>query len=309
MKRFKIIALFLLIFSFGFSEEGAQEEELQARVTQLEQQIETQNKIIARYERLEDKLNDRVLETLDLNNKVDDFYNSAWNKLLFIITGAFAGIGLLLPYLQNKSFRETKEKIEKQEKKQERYQNFLKRQSESLNKLEKDLQITYNNNLKKFEKHEEKILNQQSEITSMISENKKLKSNLKFTYKKILDNELTIILKDIKGEKEGLGKIGYKSQKYLIELAKFFLYFEEDLDFISQSEQLKKLLELLEVLEKKDFKEKSALIKGTKELLNDDRLFKEWIDHLDKIFLQDEKFWTNEKQKKIREYILKKETV
>lgn len=139
MKRFKIIACFLLVFSLTFSEESSREAEQKARIAQLEQQIETQNKIIARYERLEDKLNDRVLETLDLNNKVDDFYNSAWTKLLIVVTGAFAGIGLLLPYLQNKSFRDTKERIERQEEELQKHQEFFNDQKEILNKQEKKI--------------------------------------------------------------------------------------------------------------------------------------------------------------------------
>lgn len=159
MKRFKIIALFLLMFSFGFSEEGSQEEKLQARVTQLEQQIETQNQIIARYERLEDKLNDRVLETLDLNNKVDDFYNSAWNKLqeeidrkinwiLGLVAAAFGVIGIIaiMPIYQSFKAKEIFRKIETQEKKLEKYRNLLVQESNSYKEnrkigLEKDKEI------------------------------------------------------------------------------------------------------------------------------------------------------------------------
>lgn len=146
LKRFKIIACFLLMFSLTLSEENSVVAEQKARITQLEQQIETQNKIIARYERLEDKLNDRILENLDLNNKVDDFYNSAWTKLLVVITGAFAGIGLLLPYLQNKSFRETKEKIENQEK---AFETYVDTKNQELERILKQLKNQEEDNFKK----------------------------------------------------------------------------------------------------------------------------------------------------------------
>ncbi len=74
MKRFKIIACFLLTFFLTFSEESSVVAEQKARIAQLEQQIETQNKIIARYEKLEDKIDSRISQSLALDKEVKEVH-------------------------------------------------------------------------------------------------------------------------------------------------------------------------------------------------------------------------------------------
>ncbi len=151
------------MFSLTFSEESSIEAEQKARIAQLEQQIETQNKIIVRYERVEDKLNDRVLETLDLNNKVDDFYNSAWTKLETqnsdeigslkadlkdnvnfikdIVLGIIAIVGIMaiMPIYQSFKARSILEKIQNQEKELINNQKKLEEQSRLIDNQEMEL--------------------------------------------------------------------------------------------------------------------------------------------------------------------------
>ena len=44
--------------------------------------------------------NDRTFsETIDLVNKVDSFYNSAWDKLIIVGSLAFGIVGIVVPFI------------------------------------------------------------------------------------------------------------------------------------------------------------------------------------------------------------------
>jgi LPS O-antigen subunit length determinant protein (WzzB/FepE family) len=55
--------------------------------------------------------------SIDLINKVDSFYNSAWDKLIIVGSIAFAIIGILVPYViqwyQKKTLKISEELLKK----------------------------------------------------------------------------------------------------------------------------------------------------------------------------------------------------
>jgi len=153
MKRFKIIALFLLIFSFGFSEEASQEE-LKARVIQLEEQIETQKKIIARYERLENKIDSRISQSLDLDKEVKEVHKENlvnieenFQSKMNLILALIALVSILPIYDRIMSAR-TLSKIKNQEAHLETHQKALNNQRGILKNQEEQIK-------EDLEEHEE----------------------------------------------------------------------------------------------------------------------------------------------------------
>lgn len=55
-------------------------------------------------------------ETLEILTKVNEFYDSAWSKLIFLLAGAFAVLGVIMPfviqYFQNKSIKASEKELE-----------------------------------------------------------------------------------------------------------------------------------------------------------------------------------------------------
>lgn len=57
-----------------------------------------------------------VSETLEILSKVNEFYDSSWNKLLFVLSAAFAILAIIVPiaiqYIQNKSIKASEKELE-----------------------------------------------------------------------------------------------------------------------------------------------------------------------------------------------------
>lgn len=65
-----------------------------------------------------DAINSHNLNEIDIVQKVDAFYNNAWNKLIFIITIGFTIVGVIVPlfiqWLQKKSMKASEELLKKE---------------------------------------------------------------------------------------------------------------------------------------------------------------------------------------------------
>ncbi len=57
-----------------------------------------------------------VNETLEILNKVNDFYNTSWDKLIFLLAGAFTVLGVIIPliiqHFQNKALKASEKQLE-----------------------------------------------------------------------------------------------------------------------------------------------------------------------------------------------------
>lgn len=65
-----------------------------------------------------DAINSQNLKCIDIVQKIDSFYNNAWNKLIFIITVGFTIVGVIVPlfiqWLQKKSLKASEELLKKE---------------------------------------------------------------------------------------------------------------------------------------------------------------------------------------------------
>ncbi len=138
------------MFSLAFSEESSIVAEQKERITQLEQQIETQNKIIARYERLEDKIDSRMSQSLSLDrevkeahkenlNEIDGRFQSKINWILALVSFAFGIVALIsiTPIYQSLVSKKVLERLKAQEKNLKDQEEKLKLSLEKIIKQEK----------------------------------------------------------------------------------------------------------------------------------------------------------------------------
>lgn len=100
------------------------------------------------------KFYNKVEKTIEIINQVNEFYNSAWDKLIIVGTIAFAIVGLLVPLLiqwyQKKSMTLNEEKLK----------NHLNDEVEKIkNALKNDMKEIFDNEIIKFETKIEKIKN------------------------------------------------------------------------------------------------------------------------------------------------------
>ncbi|MET3025920.1 hypothetical protein ABXT06_04530 [Flavobacterium sp. UW10123] len=55
-------------------------------------------------------------DTLEILSKVNEFYDSSWNKLLYVLSGAFAVLAIAVPfviqYIQNKTIKASEKELE-----------------------------------------------------------------------------------------------------------------------------------------------------------------------------------------------------
>jgi len=319
MKRFKIIALFLLIFSFGFSEEGSQEEKLQARVIQLEQQIETQNKIIARYERLEDKISDRLLESSSLNYNVDQFYNSKWDKLeshldralnafMWIIGLAFTGIGVLIPLYQKffvvgkieKSIENHEADLVKHDKYLEEQKKYLDDQANYLieqeEKFQEKIEVLYQG----IEKRKEELREESYKSLDLKHRIESLDTQALETYNFTLDLFIENYLKELKSCDKS--EIEDKMSKVYFRITVFLMYFNENIRISTLSGTLLKICNALEIIEKREIEDKEFLLNKVKKMgIFKDNIPKYAANKLEECFQNDKKLWTEKKKDIIKE--------
>lgn len=65
-----------------------------------------------------DAINSNNLNEVDIVQKIDAFYNNAWNKLIFIITVGFTIVGVIIPlfiqWLQKKTLKTSEELLKKE---------------------------------------------------------------------------------------------------------------------------------------------------------------------------------------------------
>ncbi len=76
------------MFSLTFSEEKPEKVDYRQKYNEeqqyskfLEERVATYERVLGKYEKLEEKLNDKLIESANQNYNVDQFYTSAWEKL------------------------------------------------------------------------------------------------------------------------------------------------------------------------------------------------------------------------------------
>lgn len=156
MKKIKIIVLFILIFSFGFSEENTSKISDKARIAQLEHQIETQKRIIERYEKLEDKIDSRISQSLDLDKEVkkvhkdniqelEDTFRNKMNWILTLISSVVGIVALIsiMPIYQSWTSRKIIKKLEEQERELGEQSQKVSKSFEDLEKLRNEIIMIY----------------------------------------------------------------------------------------------------------------------------------------------------------------------
>lgn len=140
------------MFSLTFSQDKAEEVDYRKKYNEeqqysrfLEEKVATYERVLGKYEKLEEKLNDKLLASASQNYNVDQFYTSAWDKLqnetdrkinwiLGLVAAAFGVIGIIaiMPIYQSFKARSIFLKIEAQEKKIKESQEELKDQEKRL---------------------------------------------------------------------------------------------------------------------------------------------------------------------------------
>lgn len=184
MKKLLLVLLLLLLFTMSFSKERDRMTQLEDKVTELgfviqsqQNELKTQKELIDRqfevikaYEGTEKGLDSKIIANASLNYNVDQFYTTAWNKLenhldrglsafMWIIGLAFAGIGLLLPYFQNKSMNRTLDKIDEHDDKLNDYDLKFKEYQSKI-----DTQQTSLESQQSTLDYQQKSLNSQQEL-------------------------------------------------------------------------------------------------------------------------------------------------
>lgn len=160
MKRITIYFLFIFTFLHGYSQD---EVNLEKGIIELEKRVETQERIIESYEKLEERINSRVEQSLKLDLEVKEAYKEKFLEIkdeyrtrmsyiwkLIISLGIFVTLITAIPIfdrtvLLNK-LNKQEEKLQKQ---QEKIEKDLEEHEEFDKKLNKALAEVYNLNASK----------------------------------------------------------------------------------------------------------------------------------------------------------------
>lgn len=97
----------------------------------------------------------RTQENLDVINKIDQFYNNAWNKMVLLVSGAFFVIGFLMPlflqWYRDKKWKILEEKIEQKTKELKELEECIDKKEEKIQSLERQVEDNLKNNNKLFD--------------------------------------------------------------------------------------------------------------------------------------------------------------
>jgi hypothetical protein len=97
-------------------------------------------------------INSNTMDAVDIVQKIDTFYNNAWNKLIFLITVGFTIVGVIVPlfiqWLQKRSLKASEELLKKEIEartlkiKKEITDDLLKSIDEKFKEYENEIKIT-----------------------------------------------------------------------------------------------------------------------------------------------------------------------
>lgn len=116
---------------------------LESKISDLETQ----------YKEIQDEQQEHFKNQYDVIEKVEGFYERSWNKLIFLISGLGAIVGIGIPYYMNR----------KQNKKYEEYNQKLQEQDERLKRDREELEQYLENKKSEIEKKLREIFTQQYE--------------------------------------------------------------------------------------------------------------------------------------------------
>lgn len=99
-------------------------------------------------------------DTLDILSKVYEFYDSAWDKLIYLVSGAFGILAVLVPYLiqryQNKVLDLKEKELERK---------IIEEVEKARNEIKKEMLKIFNNKIEEFDK---KIQKSSDEVNGKI---------------------------------------------------------------------------------------------------------------------------------------------